>query len=42
MRKFFNVIGSVVFGVCAVFYTIFAWGVQFPYYVGKVIITGNV
>lgn len=42
MRKFFDTIGKICFGIFAVCYSVYAWAVQFPYYVGKVIITGNV
>ena len=41
MLKIFNFIGSIIFAVFAVVYTMYAWGIKFPYYLGKVVITGS-
>ena len=41
MLKVFNFIGSIALAVYTVVYYTYAWTVKFPYYLGKVVVTGS-
>lgn len=41
MLKVFNFIGSIALAVYTVIYYTYAWTVKFPYYLGKVVVTGS-